>query len=36
VQRILQSVAAGLLGKTSFAGGAETAAIPIALFARRA
>ncbi len=31
VQRILQSVAAGLLGKASFAGGAETAALGLGL-----
>jgi uncharacterized membrane protein YagU involved in acid resistance len=31
VQRILQSVAAGLLGKASFQGGAETAALGLGL-----
>jgi hypothetical protein len=31
VQRILQSVAAGLLGKASFQGGAETAALSLGL-----
>jgi uncharacterized membrane protein YagU involved in acid resistance len=31
VQRILQSVAAGLLGKASFSGGAATAALGLAL-----